>query len=350
MQRSPQPFSGSSRQLIASHMQGWLTTLAERCTTFPYRIPARRRSCPPSSDEAVRRPPAESAGRFRRAGTITACRSCSSRCPVLHDHRTTWSGWYAYNEDERAHGQPAVPLSTYLRSGHFVRRPPSRTGERVLQMGSSVLTSPCTRSDRRSRSGRTRSSSATWIPRLAQKDRAHRGRVAGGIGAVWVRELAQPGVRLLFSPSFALHAINARCTTARSGWRTASGRHARRLCLVIAVLVRVVPELAERILSLAAMVAFTIVLRQRAHPNRSRWMRRCGRRQTDSEFRIQNSECKMQMQNAKCKMQMQTPTTPGRSAFWFAFRISHFAFCQSRGIFNPVTQRHIAAVGSARLG
>jgi hypothetical protein len=31
----------------------------------------------------------------------------------------TWSGWRVNNDDRRQHGEPALALTQYLRSGHF---------------------------------------------------------------------------------------------------------------------------------------------------------------------------------------------------------------------------------------
>ena len=51
----------------------------------------------------------------------------------------TWSGWYAYNEQQRDHGQAAVPLAEYLRSGHFGEATFENWESEFLQMAFYVL-------------------------------------------------------------------------------------------------------------------------------------------------------------------------------------------------------------------
>ena len=50
-----------------------------------------------------------------------------------------WSGWYAYNEDRRAHGQTAVTLAEYLGTGHFGEATFENWESEFLQMAFYVL-------------------------------------------------------------------------------------------------------------------------------------------------------------------------------------------------------------------
>lgn len=50
-----------------------------------------------------------------------------------------WSGWYAYNEDQRDHGAPTVSLSGYLGTGHFGEATFENWESEFLQMGFYVL-------------------------------------------------------------------------------------------------------------------------------------------------------------------------------------------------------------------
>ena len=51
----------------------------------------------------------------------------------------TWTGWYAYNEDRAEHGEPAVALTTYLRSGHFGEATFENMESEFLQMAFYVV-------------------------------------------------------------------------------------------------------------------------------------------------------------------------------------------------------------------
>jgi hypothetical protein len=50
-----------------------------------------------------------------------------------------WTGWYEYNEDLRAHDQPAVSLGTYLGTGHFGEATFENWESEYLQMACYVL-------------------------------------------------------------------------------------------------------------------------------------------------------------------------------------------------------------------
>jgi hypothetical protein len=50
-----------------------------------------------------------------------------------------WTGWYEYNEDLRAHDQPAVSLGTYLGTGHFGEATFENWESEFLQMACYVL-------------------------------------------------------------------------------------------------------------------------------------------------------------------------------------------------------------------
>jgi hypothetical protein len=51
----------------------------------------------------------------------------------------SWSGWYAYNEQQRAHGKPDVSLGGYLATGHFGEATFENWESEFLQMAFYVL-------------------------------------------------------------------------------------------------------------------------------------------------------------------------------------------------------------------
>ena len=52
-----------------------------------------------------------------------------------------WAGWYDYNQDEQEHGQPLMPFSEYLITGHFWEAIGENWESEFLQMAAFVLLS-----------------------------------------------------------------------------------------------------------------------------------------------------------------------------------------------------------------
>ena len=51
----------------------------------------------------------------------------------------TWSGWYAYNQEQRSHGEPQVTLGEYLATGHFGEATFENWESEFLQMAFYVM-------------------------------------------------------------------------------------------------------------------------------------------------------------------------------------------------------------------
>jgi hypothetical protein len=50
-----------------------------------------------------------------------------------------WAGWYDHNQDEQEHGQPPIPFSEYLITGHFWEATGENWESEFLQMAAFVL-------------------------------------------------------------------------------------------------------------------------------------------------------------------------------------------------------------------
>jgi hypothetical protein len=98
------------------------------------RIPARR---PPSSRIGDRLPPG--AGALRRIWHHHGLSIVLLSLFVATMAGQTWAGWYAYNSDRRNHGESAVTLPQYLGTGHFGEATFENWESEFLQMAFYVL-------------------------------------------------------------------------------------------------------------------------------------------------------------------------------------------------------------------
>ncbi len=227
-------------------------------------IPARR---PPTRRVGDRLP--ESAGRLRRAwhyhGLSIALVALFLFCMIGQ----TWSGWYAYNEDERSHGRPAINLSTYLRSGHFGEATFENWESEFLQMAFYVLLTISLYQIGSSESKRPDALELVDLdPRDSpQKDRAPWPVRKGGFVLLVYEHSLSLAFGLLFLASFALHAITG--ASHYSEERIAHGGPAATLVEYASssqFWFESFQNWQSEFLSLAAMVTFSIFLRQRGSP------------------------------------------------------------------------------------
>ncbi len=93
---------------------------------------------PPSTHRIGHRLP-QSAGRFPRAWHYHGLSIVLIALFALSMTGQIWSGWYAYNEDQRSHGEPPVTLADYLTTGHFGEATFENWESEFLQMAFYVL-------------------------------------------------------------------------------------------------------------------------------------------------------------------------------------------------------------------
>ena len=181
----------------------------------------------------------------------------------------TWAGWYTYNHDQRSHGQAPVTLPEYLRTGHFGEATFENWESEFLQMAFYVLLTVWLYQVGSSESKRPDVLELVDLdPRDSpSKDRAPWPVRRGG----WVLLLYENSLSLtfalLFAMSLALHAVTGakefneeRMTHGEpvaSTWEYAGSPQ---------FWFESFQNWQSEFLSLAAMVTFTIFLRQRGSP------------------------------------------------------------------------------------
>jgi hypothetical protein len=189
-----------------------------------------------------------------------------------------WSGWHVYNEDQVTHGQPAVPLADYLRSGHFGEATFENWESEFLQMAFYVLLTIGLYQIGSSESKRPGVIELVDLdPRESpQKDKAPWPVRKGGFALRLYENSLSIAFATLFVASLALHGVSG---VVEFNEERASHGEARATTLEYMASSTFWFESFQNwqseFLSLAAMVGFSIFLRQ----NRS--TRRCGTRLTD---------------------------------------------------------------------
>src|SRR5687767_502809 len=81
----------------------------------------------------------ESAGRLRRIWHYHGLSIVLIALFVVTMAGQTWSGWYSYNHDQRAHGEAPVSLTDYVGTGHFGEATFENWESEFLQMAFYVL-------------------------------------------------------------------------------------------------------------------------------------------------------------------------------------------------------------------
>ena len=180
-----------------------------------------------------------------------------------------WSGWYVYNEEQRSHGQPPVTMAEYLGSGHFGEATFENWESEFLQMAFYVLLTVWLFQLGSSESKRPDVVELVDLdPRdSSQKERAPWPVRKGGLVLRLYENSLSIAFTVLFLLSFALHATTGvrhfneerleHGEPAMSTWAYARSSQ---------FWFESFQNWQSEFLSLAAMVGFTIFLRQRGSP------------------------------------------------------------------------------------
>jgi len=179
------------------------------------------------------------------------------------------SGWYAYNEDERAHGQPEITLPAYLATGHFGEATFENWESEFLQMAFYILLTVYLYQIGSSESKRPDMLELVDLdPRQSpQKDRAPWPVRRGGLVLRLYENSLSLAFAALFIASLALHA-----TTGVVHYNEERAAHGEppvatlRYAASSQFWFESFQNWQSEFLSLAAMVTFTIFLRQRGSP------------------------------------------------------------------------------------
>jgi hypothetical protein len=181
----------------------------------------------------------------------------------------TWAGWYAYNEEQRSHQQPSVTLAGYLTTGHFGEATFENWESEFLQMAFYVLLTAWLFQIGSSESKRPDVVELVDLdPRESpSKDKAPWPVRRGGVVLTLYENSLSITFAALFLVSFALHArtgLDAFNEERMSHGETAIGLwdFARSSQFWFESF----QNWQSEFLSLAAMVGFTICLRQRGSP------------------------------------------------------------------------------------
>ncbi len=183
----------------------------------------------------------------------------------------TWAGRLQYNEERQRHGEPALPLADYLRSGHFWEATAENWESEFLQMAAYVLLTAGLFQKGSSESKRLdRPEAVDRDPRDARGEAlAHAPwpvRKGGWILAIYEQSLSIAFI-VLFLASFWIHALGG--ARARSVEAALHGGEAVPVSEYLAT-----PQFwfesfqnwQSEFLSLVAMVVLSIWLRQRGSP------------------------------------------------------------------------------------
>ena len=181
----------------------------------------------------------------------------------------TWSGWYVYNDEQQSHGQPAVSLGTYLVSGHFGEATFENWESEFLQMAFYVLLTIYLYQLGSSESKRPDTLELVDLdPRESPlKDKAPWPVRKGGVVLLIYENSLSLAFAVLFAAAFALHAATGavhyneeRLTHGEPPVTTAAFMTSSQFWF------ESFQNWQSEFLSLAAMVVFTIYLRQRGSP------------------------------------------------------------------------------------
>ena len=180
-----------------------------------------------------------------------------------------WSGWYTYNDDQLAHGEAAVSLTEYLGSGHFGEATFENWESEFLQMAFYVLLTIWLYQIGSSESKRP---DVTELVDLDPRESPHKDKAPwpvrrGGIVLILYENSLSIAFAVLFLVSFALHGtsgvVEFNEERAAHGEPPATvGEYMRSSTFWFESF----QNWQSEFLSLAAMVGFSIFMRQRGSP------------------------------------------------------------------------------------
>ena len=180
-----------------------------------------------------------------------------------------WSGWYTYNDEQLAHGEAAISLAEYLLSGHFGEATFENWESEFLQMAFYVLLTVWLYQMGSSESKRPDVIELVDLdPRDSpQKDKAAWPVRRGGVALILYENSLSIAFALLFIVSFTLHGTSG--VVAYNEQRAAHGEPPATVGEYMrssTFWFESFQNWQSEFLSLAAMVGFTIFLRQRGSP------------------------------------------------------------------------------------
>jgi hypothetical protein len=180
-----------------------------------------------------------------------------------------WSGWYTYNDEQLAHGEAAISLAEYLGSGHFGEATFENWESEFLQMAFYVLLTVWLYQMGSSESKRPDVIELVDLdPRDSpQKDKAAWPVRRGGVALILYENSLSIAFALLFIVSFTLHGTSG--VVAYNEQRAAHGEPPATVGEYMrssTFWFESFQNWQSEFLSLAAMVGFTIFLRQRGSP------------------------------------------------------------------------------------
>ena len=181
----------------------------------------------------------------------------------------TWSGWYVYNDEQTSHGRPAVSLGRYLATGHFGEATFENWESEFLQMAFYVLLTVYLYQLGSSESKRPDALELVDLdPRESpRKDQAPWPVRKGGVALLLYENSLSLAFAFLFAASLTLHARTGVVhyneeRMAHGEAPVTTGEYA----LSSQFWFESFQNWQSEFLSLAAMVIFTIYLRQRGSP------------------------------------------------------------------------------------
>jgi hypothetical protein len=180
-----------------------------------------------------------------------------------------WSGWFTYNGERVAHGEAKVSLAAYLGSGHFGEATFENWESEFLQMAFYVLLTVWLFQIGSSESKRPDTIELVDLdPRESpQKDKAPWPVRRGGLALALYENSLSIAFALLFVVSFALHATTG--VVEYNEQRMAHGEPEATVAEYVqssTFWFESFQNWQSEFLSLAAMVGFSIFLRQRGSP------------------------------------------------------------------------------------
>jgi hypothetical protein len=211
----------------------------------------------------------ESAGRARRIWHYHGLSIVLIALFIVTMAGQTWSGWYTYNQDQLDHGEPAVSLREYLGTGHFGEATFENWESEFLQMAFYVLLTVWLYQVGSSESKRPDVLEIVDLdPRESpNKDKAPWPVRQGGLILVLYENSLSIAFASLFLASFTLHAV-----TGVHEFSAERMQHGQPAATVIDYAsssrfwFESFQNWQSEFLSLAAMVTFSIFLRQRGSP------------------------------------------------------------------------------------
>ena len=181
----------------------------------------------------------------------------------------TWAGWLEYNEDQREHGEPQVTVSEYISTGHFGEATFENWESEFLQMACFVVLTVFLYQKGSSESKRPDVLEPVDLDPRESPNKEHAAWPVrkGGLALALYENSLSLVFAVLFVASFSLHAI-----TGVREFNNEQMAHAQPTLTTVEYLGH--PQFwfesfqnwQSEFLSLAAMVIFTIFLRQRGSP------------------------------------------------------------------------------------